>query len=163
MKRILLAVVAALIVSASPARAEWNLSFPNETARKVATASSWATLFANYGLDAWDVLHCQNKKQCVVNALLRHGSEQLTVALVKNKVDRARPCAPDCGIENPMKSTPSGHTAGAFAAVDPDLPHFRLKLFLAVATAEGRVGGGKHWLSDAGFGAGIGLGVTKVW
>jgi membrane-associated phospholipid phosphatase len=163
--------LAALSIAAlaAPARAQQtSFDFPpsglGPGARKAADIASWAAVGANVYLDLNSTIgKCRGQDDCyraLVFAGVRYGAAFGATTILKRLVGRVRPCAPDCGIDNPDYSFPSGHTAFAFAAVGAG--GLRLSVPLAVGTGGLRVLAGKHWLTDALAGAAIGLAAGRI-
>lgn len=160
MKTVIITLVA-LLQLALPASAEVHWALPNETAQKVAGGLSWGTLGADLALQTYDSLQCPEKTACLLGQLLKTGVALGSVYAIKQAGHRKRPCAPDCGAENPNDSFPSGHAALAFQAVGGN--HLKTKLALAIATAVERVLANKHYPTDVLAGAGIGLTISYAW
>lgn len=152
MKR--LAILFALLPSL--AHAEVNLLLPTANERKAADIASWATVATALALDA---ASCGKDAHCYVMMGLRDGAVFGSTQLVKTLVHRARPCAPDCGIDSQNSSFYSMHTAFAFSTRGG--PRLAFVVPLAVGTGAGRVMS-KHWLSDAIVGAVVGLGGSYI-
>lgn len=138
--------------------------FDGAGAQKAAAVASWVTLGVGVGLDVvgsvregCEAGHC---RASLMKAGLRQGTVAVSTLALKKLVHRRRPCAPDCGSDNPDFSFPSGHTAYAFSAIGG--PRLEIVVPLAVTTAGLRVKAGRHWLTDTVGGAVIGLLASRI-
>lgn len=162
------ALVAIVLLAATSAAAQsfdgLTPPLPTPTERKVADVASWATVIAAVALDAKATLGgCGDQDHCyhaIVFTGLRVGATYGAVFAAKALVHRQRPCAPDCGIDNPNYSFFSGHTALAFSTIGG--PRLAVSLPLAISTGGLRVAAGKHYLSDVLVGAGVGLLTSRI-
>lgn len=165
-------LLASLLAIAAPAAAQstgfdrLTPSLPTAGERHAADIASWGTAIAAVTLDGvatWRQ-HCRSQwDECegaIVRSGLRVGITYGAAFLVKRIVQRSRPCAPDCGIDDPSSSFYSAHTAIAFSTVGGSRLAFSLPL--AVGTGGLRVAAGKHWLTDTLVGAGAGLLVSRI-
>lgn len=153
--------LAALVLLSTAASAEVRWALPNETAQKVAAGASWVTLGADVALQTYDSFQCPDRTACILGQVLKIGVAFGSVYAIKQAGHRKRPCAPDCGAENPDDSFPSGHATLAFQAVGGN--HMKTKLALAIATAIERVLADKHYPTDVLAGAGLGLTISFAW
>lgn len=140
-----------LVLVPSLAHAEVNLALPTANERKAADIASWATVAAVVALDA---ASCGKDAHCYVMMGLRDGAVFGSTQLVKTLVHRTRPDGSD------SLSFYSMHTAFAFSTRGG--PRLAVSVPLAVGTGGLRVAAGKHWLSDALVGAGVGLGASYI-
>lgn len=155
----ILIVLCAASVGAQPTAIDKPVHIlPPGMGRNVVDAISWGTAIANVAADA--------KVSCIDAVYRRSGCLKLAgrvgvtygaVYAVKFLVHRKRPCAPDCGIDDPDKSFYSAHTAIAFEAIGG--PRLSITLPLASATGVGRMFT-KHWLTDVGAGALAGYAIS---
>jgi membrane-associated phospholipid phosphatase len=153
-------LVLLLVLTASTASAEPTWKLPTAAGRKAADVASYVTLGALLTADTVSAFKADDPKQALMQEGARLGMTYGAVWLAKTLVHRKRPCAPDCGIDNPNASFFSGHTAGAFAATGGMRLEFSLPL--AVGTGGLRVVGGKHWVTDAVFAAAVGAAAKKA-
>lgn len=159
-----------LLSTAAPAAAQslpidkLTPPLPSQTARTVADVASWGTVIAAVALDAKATIGgCSDQDRCYHAVLftgLRVGATFGAVLAVKHLVHRQRPCAPECGIDNPDYSFFSGHTALAFSTIGG--PRLSVALPLAVSTGGLRIAAGKHYLTDVLAGAGVGLLTSRI-
>lgn len=139
---------------------QWTPSLPTSGERKAADVASWVTALADVALDtkvSWDA---PDRRRAFVLQGVRIGVTYGAVFAVKSLVHRTRPCAPDCGADNPQWSFYSAHTALAFQSLSG--PRLALTLPLAVGTGGLRVAGGKHWLTDVLVGAAVGTVTSRI-
>lgn len=140
---------------------KWAPALPTATARKAADIASWAAALATTALDVKaSCVDSPDRKGDCLRLGLRTTVTYAAVLGVKKWVHRRRPCAPECGIDNPDFSFYSAHTALAFQSVNfrqrPG-PRLVLALPLAIGAGAGRDLAGKHYASDVMVGAGAGL------
>jgi hypothetical protein len=146
---------------APSASAEWRLMLPTPAERQAANVASWTTAVAVTALDAKASWECPDRLRCFELQGVRTGVTYGVVFLVKNIVQRDRPCAPDgCGIDDPRASFYSAHTALAFQAIGG--PRLAFTMPLAITTGGLRVAAGKHWLTDVLVGAGAGALTSRI-
>lgn len=159
-------LVLLMLLVAAPAAAQplavdgLTPSLPNATARTVADVASWGTVAAAELLDtkaSWDA---PNRLHAFEMQGARVGVTYAAVFAAKLLTHRARPCAPDCGIDNPDYSFFSGHTALAFSTLGG--PRLAFSLPLAVSTGGLRVAAGKHYLTDVLAGAAVGALTSRL-
>jgi len=120
---------------------------PTATGRTIADVASWGTAgwaVANDTRASWGAV---DRTKAFLLQGVRLGATYGAVFLTKRLVHRTRPCAPECGRDNPSYSFYSAHTAVPVASGSP---------VLGAITGALRVAAGKHYLTDvlAGFGAG---------
>ena len=127
----------------------------SESVRTAADMISWGAALANVALDTADSWHSAQKTHAFVKQGVRLGAAQLSAVALKRLVHRRRPCAPDCGSDDPDLSFPSGHTAMACASIGRTRLSFTIPL--AIITAEGRILAKKHWLTDTLAGCSLGV------
>lgn len=139
---------------------EPRLMLPTKAERQAADALSWATVLATVALDSKASFDCVDRKRCFAMQGARIGVTYGVVFAVKKLISRSRPCAPDCGTDNPDFSFYSAHTALAFTSVGG--PRLAFTLPLAISTGGLRVAAGKHWLTDTLVGAGAGLLTSRL-
>lgn len=170
MQKLLFVTLIASLFVASPLQAQPIAGdgllkpFQSPGAQKAAAVASWVTLGVGVGLDVvgsvregCDAGHC---RASLIKAGMRQGTVAVSALALKKLVHRQRPCAPDCGSDNPDFSFPSGHTAYAFSAIGG--PRIEFVLPLAVTTGGLRVKAGRHWLTDTFGGAVIGLLASRI-
>lgn len=162
MKGTLLACL--LVASTAHAQAlpvdRWAPAFPTTSERKAADVASWVTALADVALDtkaSWDA---EDRRQAFVLQGVRVGVTYGAAFAVKKLVHRNRPCAPDCGSDNPRQSFYSAHTALAFSTIGG--PRLVFSFPLAFETGGLRIGADKHWLTDVLVGAGAGLATSRI-
>jgi membrane-associated phospholipid phosphatase len=164
MKPYLLAIV--LICSGALADAQplpidkLTPALPTAAERRVADAASWVTVLAGVALDTKASVDAPDRRRAFALQGARVGVTYGAVFLAKTLVHRHRPCAPDCGIDNPDFSFYSAHTALAFSTIGG--PRLAIALPLAVSTGGLRVAAGKHWLTDVATGAAAGWLTSKL-
>lgn len=161
------ALAIALVLLASPVSAQalrpidgWLHAAPTEHARHVWEGLSWGTAVAAIGVDTWESWRAEDRKRAFVRQGIRLGAQQSVVIGLKYLVHRTRPCAPACGLEDPRKSFPSGHTAMTCTSVGRK--HLGVTVPLMVGTGVGRVRGGKHWVTDVLAGCGVGVALSSI-
>lgn len=150
--RFLLAFLMFLL--AAPAYAEVKIQLPTAQERKIADVASWATVAPLVVMDTWGSWKSEQRGRAFLMQGTRLGVVYGSVFLMKMTLHRARPCAPDCGIDNPNYSFFSGHTALAFQTRGG--PRLSLMIPLSISTGGLRVAAGKHWITDTLAGAGVG-------
>lgn len=150
-----------LLFAAPLAAAEPTPAFPNHTAQQIADVASYGTLGAGLALETWDAFHCPNVGHCVWQELFGLSVAWAGSGILKTVVQRERPCAPQCGIDSPNSSFPSGHAWFAGQTVWGD--HKGWKAGLALATSGLRVGANKHHVTDVAAGFALGWSTTLVW
>lgn len=122
--------------------------------QRAASIASNVTLWSTVAVDTWSSLRAPDRTDALVKQGLREGLVLGSGLLVKMLVHRTRPCAPACGLDNPRYSFFSGHTALAFSTTDARLA---ITIPLASSTGYFRIAANKHWLSDVGAGALVGI------
>lgn len=127
---------------------------PTAGERRAADIASWATAIAAVALDTKASFEAPDRTRALEREGARLGIVYGAAFAVKYLVHRGRPCAPDCGIDNPDFSFFSAHTAVAFSTIGG--PRLAFTLPLAVTTGGLRIAAGKHWLTDVLAGAGVG-------
>ena len=135
-------------------------ALPSAAGRRVADVASWATAIADVALDAKASWDSPNRGRMFALQGVRVGVTYGAVFAVKSLVHRQRPCAPECGIDNPDFSFYSAHTALAFSTLGG--PRLVFALPLAVGTGGLRVAAGKHWLTDVLTGAAVGAVTSRI-
>lgn len=149
-----------LLLAAVPASAQSlpidtiTPALPTAGERHAADIASWATALTAVALDARASFDCPDRRRC-----LERQGERLAIVYgsafaAKVLVHRRRPCAPDCGIDNPDRSFFSAHTAVAFSTLGG--PRLAFALPLSISTGGLRIAAGKHWLTDTLAGAAVG-------
>ena len=126
--------------------------------RRAADIASWVTAGVVVGLDfreSW-----KGGKEERLTFVARVGAVYGMTFLLKEVTHRNRPCAPECGVDRPDSSFPSGHTAIVFSTVGG--PRLAVTVPLAISTGGLRIAAGKHWLTDTLAGAGIGLLASRI-
>ncbi len=145
---------------------KWTPPFPTAGERNAADIASWVTVAATVALDAKASWDCgpdatgESRAQCFVRQGLRTGITYGAAFAVKTLVHRTRPCAPDCGIDDPSQSFYSAHTALAFQAIGG--PRLAFVLPLAIGTGGLRIAADKHYLTDVLTGAAVGWAVSHI-
>jgi len=136
-----------------------SASAQQTTEQKIYDVTSYGTLGVNMALDFRTAWTSTDRKGEVGKYVTRVGVTWLGVAVIKHYFPTARPCAPQCGIDDPMADIPSGHTAFAVATLDFNGSGKRLAVGvpLATLTAVFRKTATKHDLLGIGVGAGVGL------
>lgn len=127
--------------------------------RHLAEFASNVTLWSTVAIDTWDAAHAAEPKRALFTEGIRDGSVMALGVVVKVLVHRTRPCAPDCGVDDPHYSFWSGHTALAFASSGRRV---QITIPLAASTGYFRIAADKHWLTDTLAGAGIGALVSRL-
>jgi membrane-associated phospholipid phosphatase len=145
-----LVVVLLIVLSASTASAEPTWAFKTAKQRQAAGVASWVTLGTLATLETVQSLKYDQPGRALAIQATRMGVTYGGVFLAKTLVHRARPCAPDCGIDNPHASFFSGHSAGAAQAIDGS--RLSLTLTLALGTGALRELADKHYLTDIAAG-----------
>lgn len=138
----------------------WMPAFPTSGERKAADVASWVTSLASVGLDAKASWDAEDRRKAFVLQGVRVGVTYGAAFAVKALVHRNRPCAPDCGTDNPRQSFYSAHTALAFSTIGG--PRLVFSFPLAFETGALRIGADKHWLTDVLVGAGAGLATSRI-
>ena len=133
---------------------------PTSAERHVADAASWATVVAAEALDAWASWKAPDRLHAFELQGARAAATYAAVFVAKVAAHRARPCAPDCGIDNPDFSFFSGHAALAFSTLGG--PRLAIGLPLAISTGGLRVAAGKHYLTDVLMGAAVGALTSRL-
>lgn len=149
------AVVCGLFVSAASAQ-----QLPTPGQRAAADWISWGTAITAVAVDTRASFECPDRVRCLEREGLRLGIVYGAAFLTKILVHRDRPCAPECGIDNPAYSFFSAHTALTFSSVGG--ARLSVALPLAITTGGLRVAAGKHWATDVLAGAGVGLLVSRL-
>jgi membrane-associated phospholipid phosphatase len=129
-------------------------------AKTVADVASWATVATVEALDVKASWESPGRGAALTRQAVRVGAAYGAVYLAKALVKRQRPCAPDCGIDNPAYSFFSAHTTLAFSTFGG--PRLSVMLPLAIGTGGLRVAAGKHHLSDVLVGAGVGILMSRL-
>lgn len=142
------------LIIASPVAAEDRVQFPTATERHVADIASWGTVAASIALDTRASWQCADRRRCFVLQGVRAGVTLGAAELVKRAIHRDRPDGSD------DMSFYSEHTAWAFQAIGG--PSIGISIPLAISTGGLRVAAGKHWLSDAMVGAGVGFLTSRI-
>jgi len=153
-------MIFALMLTTAAHAQEPRLALPTEAQRHAADVASWGTVLTVVALDARHSWECADRARCFVAQGARVGVTYGVVFAVKKLIHRQRPCAPDCGSDNPNFSFYSAHTALAFTTVGG--PRLAFVLPLSIGTGGLRVMAGKHWLTDTLVGAGAGLLTSKI-
>jgi membrane-associated phospholipid phosphatase len=135
-----------LVLSASAASAEPTWKLPTAAGRKAADIASWATAGTLVTLDAIHSAKADNPGRAFTVQGARIGVTYGGVWLAKTLVHRTRPCAPECGIDNPFLSFYSGHSATAGQAIGG--ARLSITLPLALGTGGLRILAGKHYFTD---------------
>lgn len=139
---------------------EPRIELPSSSARKVADIASWITVAVPVTFDIKRSFECANQKDCFILQGARVGVTLGVVYLTKWIVKRDRPCAPQCGRDNPHYSFFSGHTAIAFSTIGGT--KLNVSIPFAVTTGGLRIAAGKHWISDTLVGAGVGFLTSRI-
>jgi len=161
--RVIAILVRVVLVGAGTgvASAETRPQLPASGQRRAADIASWVTVVAAVTLDTRASGEAPDRERALVRQGIRLGVTAGVVFAAKRFVHRARPCAPDgCGADDPDQSFFSGHAATAFQARRG--PRLAVFLPLAISTGGLRVAAGKHWLTDALVGAGVGYAVSFI-
>jgi membrane-associated phospholipid phosphatase len=148
-----------LVLSASAASAEPTWPLKTKKQQQAANVASYITLGALEALDTFKSAKADRPGRAFAIQGARLGVTYGGTLLTKSLVHRARPCAPDCGIDNPQASFFSGHSAGAAQAIDGD--RLSLTLSLALGTGGLRELANKHHWTDIAVGWLAGYGVRK--
>ena len=159
-------VVVCLVALAQPAASQ-PVAFdrlmpplPTVAERHVADAASWATVVVAEALDTWTSWKAPDRRHAFELQGARVAATYAVVFAAKLAAHRARPCAPDCGIDNPDFSFFSGHAALAFSTLGG--PRLAVGLPLAISTGGLRVAAGKHYLTDVLMGAAVGALTSRL-
>ena len=160
-RRLKLVIVVGVLLHAVPVRGEEvRAALPSASGRQAADIASWGTALTAVGFDtnaSWD---CADRAHCFQMQGIRIGVTYGVVWIAKRVVGRDRPCAPECGIDNPHSSFYSAHTALAFQTIGG--PRLSVSLPLAISTGGLRVMAGKHWITDTLVGAAAGLLTSRI-
>jgi membrane-associated phospholipid phosphatase len=135
-------------------------ALPTQAERNVANVISTATVLTSIALDARASWQSEDRLLAFTLQGVRLGAVAGFTSIAKTTFHRSRPCAPDCGAEQPEASFYSGHTAFAFSALGG--PSVRFSLTLAASTGGLRVAAGKHWLTDTLVGAAVGAAASRI-
>jgi len=127
--------------------------------QRAAEILSHATLASVIALDTLDSWRADDRRAAFALEAARLGSVWLATRLLKSALDRMRPCAPACGLEDAAASFPSGHTAFAASAVGG--APLVVTLPLSASTGYFRIMAWKHWLTDTLAGWVIGAAVGQ--
>lgn len=90
------------------------------TEQRAADWARWGVAAVAIAADAAECPHSTAKTRCWVTLGVRQGVIQGASIGLAKWFPRLRPCAPNCGIDNPLDDVPSRHT-GATAATLPPL------------------------------------------
>jgi len=150
----------AMLMPSAVGSAETRIELPTASERRIADIASWGTVLTVVALDTQTSWKAPDPGHAFLLEGLRLGTTYGVVFLAKSLIHRDRPCAPDCGIDNPESSFFSGHTAGAFQTIGG--PRLAFSLPFAVSTGTLRVAAGKHWVTDTLVGAGVGLLTSRI-
>ena len=131
------------------------------TGQKIADVASYGTLGAGMALEVIDAIKAPDGGHAIERVIIGHTIAYAVQGILSTVVARPRPCAPNCGIDNPYRSWPSGHAWHAGATVWGE--HKVWKAILAGTTAELRVAANKHRQTDVLSGLGFGWGTTFIW
>lgn len=132
---------------------------------RVEEIGSWAFMGANLAIDTVESFQCPNQTRCLTMQGVRLGATWGSVSLLKRLIRKERPCSPNCGLEDPHASFPSGHTATAFVSIGRDPQghgYFGLTIPFGTMTGLLRKQSNKHDWIDVLAGAGIGLGLSFI-
>ncbi len=133
---------------------------PTTNERKVADIASWGTVLADVALDAkasWD------SPQRGRAFAMQGARTAITIGVaygVKKLVGRERPCAPECGLDDPNASFYSMHTALAFSTLGG--PRLAVSLPFAITSGGLRIAAGKHYFTDVLVGALAGTLTSRI-
>lgn len=133
---------------------------PTVQEQHVATVWSNIPLAINLGFDTWASWQDDRRVRAFVHQGARIALAEGTAYAIKRIVHRQRPCAPDCGSDDPNRSFPSGHATLAFSAIGRD--HLAFTVTLASSTGALRIAGKKHFLTDVVPGAALGILVSTI-
>lgn len=159
MKKILSALVCALLLNASVVNAQIIQSEKERTAVHIA---SWVTVLTLEGLDTYASFKSDDRTRAFVLQGVRVGIAQGGVALLKWAVPMARPCTPthECGTDSEMSGFPSGHMALACSTLGG--PSLSVTIPLVGATAAGRFFAWRHFPSQIAAGCIIGALASRI-
>lgn len=144
-----------LLALLGAARLEAQEPSPAWTAhRELANVASWATVGTSMALDTVHAWRQPDRGRALRRELLRVGLTELSVQAIKRLAHRRRPDGSD------TLSFPSGHTAHAFASSTWNVS---VSFPLALSSAYLRAAAAKHYPSDVGAGAAIGVLWRTVW
>lgn len=160
MKTLLLILLCAVPAGAQTPVDRWAPSLPTKAERTTADIASWGTVLADVVLDARASWQSPRRLRAFELQGARVAVTYGAVFIAKQLVHRMRPCALDCGLDNPRFSFYSAHTALAFSTLGG--PRLSVSLPLAVSTGGLRVAAGKHWLTDVLTGAAAGALTSRI-
>lgn len=123
--------------------------------RGLANGISWATVTTNVALDSWHAFEhpTTTRKHAILCTLGRYGITSVAAHTTKMLVHRTRPDGSD------NRSFYSGHTAFAFVSSGW---RWEIGIPLAIGTGYHRAAANKHYWTDIGVGAAVGLLTQKV-
>lgn len=150
-------ILVLVLLLAAPVSAQ---QLPTAGQRRAADIASWVTVGTTVTIDTVKAWQSDDRAAALRQEGLRIGVTYAAVFAAKWLVHRDRPCAPDCGGDNPSYSFFSGHTALAFSTVGG--PRLSVSLPFAIGTGGLRVAAGKHWPTDVLVGAGVGLLTSRI-
>ncbi len=133
---------------------------PTTNERRVADIASWGTVLTDVALDAKASWDAPNRGRAFAMQGVRTAVTVGVAYGVKKLVGRERPCAPECGLDDPNASFYSMHTALAFSTLGG--PRLAVSLPLAITSGGLRVAAGKHWASDVLVGALAGTLTSRI-
>jgi len=132
--------------------------------QRVADVASYVTLGLNIAIDAQQSWVAPDRGHRLVMMGVRLATTGVLVNVLKTAFPRSRPCAPSCGIDNPLADFPSGHTAFAFQALGHPTEEdaYLAKLGIAALTGGLRMAANKHDLLGVLGGAAVGFGTSRL-
>jgi hypothetical protein len=137
----------------SPVLAETQPSAWPAKYRNDANAFSWILVTSNVAADSVAAFRKGDRSHALKCLALRYAITSVAAHGTKYLVHRERPDGSD------NKSFYSGHTAFGFVSSGW---HWEIGVPIAIGTGYGRAAANKHYWSDIGVGAGVGLLTTKV-
>lgn len=125
---------------------------------------SWGTAAASVAVDTVATFHCPERLRCIGDQATRELGTFAIITVLKNHIHSERPCAPDCGFDNPFENMPSAHGGwgGDFSQGRCSQKHLAVEVPLGALTAIGRVKARKHTILATVVGAGVGVGVSAL-
>ena len=130
-----------------------------EGQQKAANIASNVALWSAVAVDTWGSWRAEHRRTAFLRQGLRLGIAGGASALIKRLVQRQRPCAPACGLEQADASFLSGHTALAFSTTGTQI---QITVPLAASTGYLRVAAKKHWVTDVLAGAAVGWAADRI-
>ncbi len=159
MKALVLVLLCATSASAQPLAVDkLTPALPKGRGRTLVDVLSYGTALVPLVLDTRVAWRSDRRGRAVALEGVRLGAVLGVTQILKRAIHRRRPCAPACGVDDPLASFPSAHTAFAFSARGGP----RFVLLFGLSTAAGRVEADKHYLTDVAAGAAVGLAASFI-